>query len=61
MCKASAARALGEINDPKAVDPLIAALKDKKPEVRGTAAVALGEIGDKKATMPLVAASEGPQ
>ena len=55
MCKASAARALGEINDTRAVDPLIAALKDKKPEIRGTAAVALGEIGDKKATVPLAA------
>ena len=51
----AAARALGEIKDPRAVEPLIAALKG---EYRGAckAAYALGEIKDPRAVEPLIAA-----
>ncbi len=48
-----AAEAMGEIRDPKAVDPLIGALKDRDHEVREEAAESLGKIGDKRATEPL--------
>lgn len=48
-----AAEALGEIRDPKAVDPLIAALRDRDAEVREEAAKSLGMIGDRKAVEPL--------
>ncbi len=48
-----AAEALGEIRDPKAVDPLIGALKDRDHEVREEAAEALGKIGDRRAAEPL--------
>ena len=40
-----AAKALGEIGDPTAMDPLIAALKDSKKDVRDAAAEALGKMG----------------
>jgi HEAT repeat protein len=39
-----------------AVDPLIAALKDKNENVRREAAGALGQIGDPRAVEPLIAA-----
>ncbi len=48
-----AAKALGEIGDKRAVEPLIAALKDKTREVRRYAAVALGNLGDARAIEPL--------
>jgi HEAT repeat protein len=48
-----AAEALGAIRDPRAVDPLIGALKDRDHEVREEAAKALGAIGDRKAVKPL--------
>jgi HEAT repeat protein len=53
-----AACALGEIGDPRAVDPLIYALQDEDEEsdVRSGAARALGEIGDPRAVDPLVEA-----
>ena len=41
--------ALGLIGDPLAVDPLLLALKDPEPVVRGRAAEALGQIGDARA------------
>lgn len=47
---------LGEIGDPRAVDPLIEALKDEYSRVRSSAARALGEIGDPKAVDPLTEA-----
>jgi HEAT repeat protein len=50
------ARALGEIKDPRAVEPLIAALKDAEWIVREAAAYALGEIKDPRAVEPLIAA-----
>ena len=45
--------ALGEIRDPRAVDPLIALLADRNNEIRWEAALALGEIGDLRAADPL--------
>jgi HEAT repeat protein len=46
--------ALGKI--PRAVEPLIAALKDEDVNVRWPAARALGEIKDPRAVEPLIAA-----
>jgi HEAT repeat protein len=51
----SAARALGEIRDPMAVDPLIAASKDKNFDVQQSAILALGRIGDTRAVAHLAA------
>jgi hypothetical protein len=50
---AGGARPLG---DERAVEPLIAALKDGDSRVRSNAAIALGEIGDTRAVEPLIAA-----
>ena len=47
------AEALGEIGDPKALEPLMNLLKDKKWDVRRNAAQALGNIGDPRAVEPL--------
>jgi HEAT repeat protein len=47
--RASAARALAEIGDIRAVEPLIANLEDV-----GTAAYALGQLGDPRAVEPLI-------
>jgi HEAT repeat protein len=52
--RGSAAEALGEIGDPRAVGPLINALKDKSLGVRAwgvrvAATEALGKIGDPRA------------
>jgi HEAT repeat protein len=44
---------LGEIGDPRAVDPLIGCLKSRDHFMRGKAAVALGQIGDPRAIEPL--------
>lgn len=52
------AKAVGElgllVDDPKAEDAALTALKDDKPEVRAVAAQALGEMNDKKAIPQLV-------
>ena len=53
-----AAVALGKIGDP-ALEPLIAALKDKNPHVRVLAAVALEELENPKAVEALIAALQG--
>jgi HEAT repeat protein len=52
MVRESAARALGRIGDPRAVEPLIAALKEE--DGRSSAARAPGEIGDARAVEPLI-------
>jgi HEAT repeat protein len=44
------------IGDPRAIDPLVAALRDYYAHVRETSATALGRIGDPRAIDPLVAA-----
>jgi HEAT repeat protein len=54
--RAAAARALWQIEDDRAVEPLIAALKDEWWEVREAAAKLLGQIGDERAVEPHVAA-----
>ena len=51
----AAASALGELKDGRAVEPLVAVLKDGYYLQRETAARALGEIGDARAVAPLVA------
>jgi len=50
-----AARALGQLGDPSAVEPLINALKDKSSRVRVSATEALVKIGDPHAVEPLIA------
>jgi HEAT repeat protein len=52
----AAAEVLGKIGDPRAVEPLIAALKDAEWRVRAAAAYALGKIKDPRAVEPLIAA-----
>src|SRR5450759_2332909 len=56
----AAAEALGQIGDARAVEPLIAALKDESWGVRRAAAEALGQIGDARAAEPLIAALKDP-
>jgi hypothetical protein len=50
-----AAEALGELGDPRAVEPLLARLADWDGMVRVSAADALGRFGDRRAVEPLVA------
>ena len=50
-----AASALGEMKEPRALEPLIAVLKDDKVGyVRAMAAWALGKIKDRRAVEPLI-------
>lgn len=49
----TAVRALGEIDDARAVKPLISAIEDKRKGVRAIAAEALANIGDIRAVEPL--------
>lgn len=51
----NAAVALGNSRDPGAIGPLIGALADRKPLVRGHAAWALGELGGESARNALTA------
>lgn len=44
---------LGEIKDPRAIEPLVSLLNDKNNEIRWEAALALGEISDPRAIAPL--------
>jgi hypothetical protein len=50
----SAAYALADLGDNKAVEPLIKSLDDENPWVREGAAHALAELGDKRAVDPLI-------
>ncbi|MGB3943775.1 MAG: HEAT repeat domain-containing protein, partial [Methanothrix sp.] len=52
--KVAAALSLGEIGDPRAVGPLVEALKDVEWEVRGAAVIALAGIGDDRAVDPVI-------
>lgn len=52
--RAMAARALGQSNNPKAVEPLIAALGDKADTVRMSAALGFCKLRDKRAIKPLI-------
>lgn len=47
--------ALGRIADKRTYDPLVRALRDSSPVVRGVAASALGHLGDARAVTPLTA------
>ena len=49
-----AARALGELQDPRAVTPLISALDDPNHYVRREAAKSLGRLGDERAIPALI-------
>ena len=49
----AAAKALGRLGDRRAVEPLIAVVKDRGSSARGAAALALGELKDPRATGPL--------
>ncbi len=51
-----AARVLGRIGDPRAVDELIGRLQDRDDRLRMTAAEALGMLGDPRALQPIVRA-----
>ncbi len=52
-----AAWSLGDLGDPRAVEPLITALRTEKEEsVRWTAAAALGDFRDLRAVQPLIVA-----
>jgi len=54
----NAARALGQLGDKRAVDPLVACLRDtqtRNPILKMTVAEALGDIGDARAVEPLIA------
>lgn len=53
--RAQSAQKLGASRDPRAVEPLVALLKDGDAEVRRIAAESLGTIGDRRAVAPLVA------
>ena len=48
------AKALGDIGDERAVEPLIKALGHEDEDVRKSAAEALGKIGDARAVEPLI-------
>jgi HEAT repeat protein len=54
--RAAAALALGELRDTRAVNALIASLKDTKAPVRKNAATALGKIGNESAVEQLILA-----
>jgi HEAT repeat protein len=54
--QADAAFSLGQIGDPRAVGPLIDALRDEDTIVRAEAAGALGGLGDRAAVDPLIRA-----
>jgi HEAT repeat protein len=57
LVRKAAAEALGQIGDPRAVEALLASLRnDNWRRVREAAAEALGQIGDARAVEPLLAA-----
>ena len=52
----AAVETMKELNDTRAVEPLIQALKDEDSSVREGAAWALGSLGDTRAVDPLILA-----
>src|SRR5450756_1043634 len=52
----ASSRALGELGDPRAVDPLLAILDDKASPALAAATEALGRLGDPRAVDPLIQA-----
>lgn len=59
-CRYIAAEALGQMDDKRAVDPLISALKDPGWMIRSEAAVSLGQLKDTKAIPALESALNDP-
>ncbi|MDD1676897.1 MAG: HEAT repeat domain-containing protein [Methanomicrobiales archaeon] len=55
-----AAEALGRMGDPRAIGPLIKALRDEDWRVRMKAAWSLGRLGDRSALGPLREARRDP-
>jgi len=51
--RAQAAASLGQLNDPRAVDPLIASLNEDNAAITMRASTALGQLKDKRAIEPL--------
>jgi HEAT repeat protein len=58
--RTQAARALGRMEEPRAIDPLIQALNDQRSEIRQDAAYSLGLIGDPRAIPALKAKATDP-
>jgi hypothetical protein len=58
QARADAAAALGDLRDPRAVEPLAVAITDAETPVRVAAAGALGKLADKAAAVPLLAAEQ---
>jgi HEAT repeat protein len=56
-----AAWALGEIGDPRAVEPLLPLLEDRKKDVRVAAADALGKLHDARSVGALSGALESEE
>jgi HEAT repeat protein len=56
LVRKSAATALGDLGDERAVEPLIEALQDEDNFVRKMAATACGKLHDRKAVEPLIEA-----
>jgi hypothetical protein len=56
LVRVKALIALGQVKDPRAVEPLIVILQGKNVGARGLAAMALGNIGDARAVEPLIGA-----
>jgi len=54
--RAGAARALGKLQAPDAVDPLIWLLRDRDPDVRMAGIIALRQIGDERGMNAIAAA-----
>jgi len=54
----NSAKQLGEMKDPRAVEPLIETLQDNDSDLRAECARALGKIGDPRAVEPLQALAE---
>lgn len=54
IMRAKAANKLGQLNDSKAIEPLLSALKDPVLDVRAQAAFALGSLKDLRAVNPLL-------
>ncbi len=52
--RVEAVQALGESDDPAAIDPLIASLRDNNLYVRAYAAEALGKLHDSRTVQPLI-------
>jgi hypothetical protein len=57
----AAAKRLGTSRNPRALQSLVAALKDENRDVRWAAIEALGELGDRRAVPPLVEYLEKPE